>query len=274
MSRNGGGTPGDPKTGRGWKSASGLALALLAGSNARGGDGDPPDLAPPAEMPAASKPGVKPPITSTPSRPNRAILAIPGLMTPVSRPTISPPAEHPNPALDPGPGELSLEAPIEMRPRVEPPSTTNSAASRSPRPLALELSPLDEPLPGPSTSRPKPTPNRSAIVPQPARRPRLFGFRPGAAPMVAPGATAALGRATAGSPGEESSPESTLKRRIERQAREVVGSRGRSVEVEVEGKRAIVRVGGVKLFQKRGVRKQLEGIPALSGLRSTIVVDD
>ena len=79
---------------------------------------------------------------------------------------------------------------------------------------------------------------------------------------------------TAGSPGEESSPESTLKRRIERQAREVVGSRGRSVEVEVEGKRAIVRVGGVKLFQKRGVRKQLEGIPALSGLRSTIVVDD
>ena len=134
MSRNGGGTPGDPKTGRGWKSASGLALALLAGSNARGGDGDPPDLAPPAEMPAASKPGVKPPITSTPSRPNRAILAIPGLMTPVSRPTIPPPAEHPNPALDPGPGELSLEAPIEMRPRVEPPSTTNGRFAIPPTP--------------------------------------------------------------------------------------------------------------------------------------------
>jgi hypothetical protein len=65
-----------------------------------------------------------------------------------------------------------------------------------------------------------------------------------------------------------------LKRRIEKQAREVVGDRARSIEVRVVGKVAVVQARGVKLFQKRNVRKSLEGIPSLSGLRSSIEVLD
>jgi hypothetical protein len=105
----------------------------------------------------------------------------------------------------------------------------------------------------------------------PARRPRLFGFFTGpAAPKAAtPGRSLA-----SDAPRVDPAADSELKRRIERQAREVVGNRGRSVEVRLDGKEAVVVVSGVKFYQKRGVRKQLEGIPALSGLRSTIEVVD
>ena len=48
----------------------------------------------------------------------------------------------------------------------------------------------------------------------------------------------------------------------------------RSVEVRVVGKNATVQAHGVKFYQKRAVRKSLEGVPALSGLRSTIEVVD
>ena len=54
----------------------------------------------------------------------------------------------------------------------------------------------------------------------------------------------------------------------------MVGNRARSVVVKVDGKEASVRVSGVKFLQKRGLRKQLEALPALSGMRSTIEVDD
>jgi hypothetical protein len=68
--------------------------------------------------------------------------------------------------------------------------------------------------------------------------------------------------------------ETALKRRIEKQLKEVVGDRARTIEVHVEGKSATIQARGVKLFQKRGVRKSIEAIPALSGLRSTIEVLD
>ena len=82
------------------------------------------------------------------------------------------------------------------------------------------------------------------------------------------------GRSVAEDLREDAAEESSLKRRIERQAREAVGERARSIEVRVVGKNAVVQAHGVKFYQKRAVRKSLETIPALSGLRSTIEVGD
>ena len=74
---------------------------------------------------------------------------------------------------------------------------------------------------------------------------------------------------------EASNPDSVLvKRRIEKQAREAVGDRVRSIEVRVVGKNATVQARGVKLFQKKSVRKALENLPALTGLRTVIEVAD
>jgi hypothetical protein len=257
---------------------------------ARGIAGDGPELTPPAEMPLGSKPAAT---STTPARPaavapgGRAVLALPGLTTPSARPpttTLSSP-----PALESIPGELTLDAPIEMRPV---PSSTRPNATlapgRSPRPIVLESTPGGEPLPidGPAT-RSNPSLKRSTPpridpqpTPSPARRSRLFGFLAVPAPTPSAGPNSSTtraplsGRALAEDPREESAQESALKRRIERQALEAAGDRARSIEVRLVGKNATVQAHGVKFYQKRGVRKSLEAIPALSGLRSTIEVVD
>jgi hypothetical protein len=278
--------------------ALGLALAALVAAGTSEANGQTPELSPPSEMPIISKPATPSPTPSpSPARPaptaprGRATLAIPGLTTPTVRPPVSPDA--PKPVLVPAPGELSLDAPIEMRPLPQTLPSSRPAASPPPsnRPLVLESTPMDgaDPLGG-ATTRPKPPtsrPTTTTTPPQPAqapaRRSRLFGFLAGpAAPPARPPSTApatpkpsTAGRSVAADPlREDPAADSALKRRIERQAREVVGNRARSVEVKLDGKEAAVVVSGVKFFQKRAVRKQLEGIPSLAGLRSTIEVVD
>jgi hypothetical protein len=262
---------------------------LILAARAIAGD-DGPQLTPPAEMPVVTKPATPPvnqarPPSNTPG--GRAVLALPGLTTPSARTSTNAPPS--SPTLEPIPGELSLDAPIEMR-SVPAPATPmpSTVPGRSPRPLVLESTPGGEPMPiddpptrsnsapkRATTSRTDPQP-----VPIPARRPRLFGFLPGPAPApaVAPSSSATRtplpGRSMAEDLREDAAGESALKRRIERQAREAVGDRARSIEVRIVGKNATVQVHGVKFYQKRGVRKSLEAIPALSGLRSTIEVGD
>ena len=245
---------------------------VLASQPSRGGDGDGPELAPPAEMPNAPRPAT--PATSRPSVDSpggRAVLAVPTIKPPVARPTNA--TTSPSPSLDPMPSGPSLEAPNEMKPAPSPARTrTSSIPDRSTRPLVLESTPMGEPdLPAP---RPTPFPRRSAAPPQPVpvpgRRPRLFGLIPGTAPAP----SIAPGRAAVENLREDPAPDSALKRRIEKQARDALGDRARSIEVKVVGKNAMVQAHGVKMFQKRNVRKSLESLPALSGLRSTIEVVD
>jgi hypothetical protein len=269
-----------------------LALAMASESCAQ--VGGLPDLARPKEMP---------PIVSTPSKPapkltkpsgNNAVLALPGITAPGStKPLATPPVES---ALD----DLQLDAPLEMNgapsnatplPRVSTtPATSNGRASR---PMVLE-SPNEEPLPidgspsrsKPSTKRPSTTPR---IVPQPSsstpKRSRFFGLFP--APAPSNGRTgnsnpSTVGRSTPVSPGRsvvegaqtDVASESALKRRIEKQAREAVGDRARTIEVRIVGKVAVVQARGVKLFQKRNVRKSLESMPSLNGLKTSVEVLD
>jgi hypothetical protein len=269
--------------------AGGLALVALLASPGQAGIGDQqPDLSPPSEStstiiskPATPPTAVPPARVPAPATGGRAMLAIPGLTTPTARPSI--PLEGPKPVVAPAPDELGLDAPLEMKPLVDSSrSEPGQAPSRAGRPLVLESSSMDDPAApaGPSTRSTPParrptTPAQPA--PAPARRPRLFGFLggPAAAPPPASSRAATPGRSVAADDfREDPAAESALKRRIERQAREVVGNRARSVEVKLDGKQASVLVSGVKFLQKRAVRKQLEGLPALSGLRSTIEVGD
>jgi len=256
-----------------------VSVGAVAGDDK--GDGDLPDLSPPTEMKIISRPmdpapapiptsqPIPSPKPARPSAPGRAVLAIPGLTSPPTR-SLSP-VPTPKPSTDPTPGDLSLEAPIEMRPTPEAlPGRPTANSSRSSLPLILESSTDNTP------SHPARKPATTQTSPMPMKRRGLFGVLGGSttAPTVAPSTAprvATPGRALAA---EDPEAESALKRRIERQAREVVGNRARSVEVKLDGKEAVVRVSEVKLFQKRAIRKQLEGIPALSGLRSTIEILD
>lgn len=269
--------------------ARGIALAALLAGWASAGEGDGPELSPPNEMPVVPKPATPAPASSTPKplvstpRPS-ATLTLPGLTTPTPRP--SPPVDAPRSGPGSSPGELSLDAPVEMKPLPDAlPTNPVGSPSRSNLPLILESSPMDEPAPSSGSTKPSPSqPRKPAPAPQPvpapARRPRLFGFlagptRPTTTTPAPSSRTVTPGRSVAADGfREDPASESALKRRIERQARDAVGNRARSVEVRVEGKEAVVHVSGVKFYQKRAVRKQLEAIPALAGLRSTIEVAD
>ena len=268
----------------GRKAARAITLVALAATWVRAGDGDGPELTPPNEMVIISKPASPaPPLApaTAPAKPansaprRRATLALPGITSPATRPQIL--AEPPTAATGPGLEGPALDAPLEMGtfPNT-PPITSGNNLSRPGRAFVVGSSTIDElPPPGGNSARDdstskKPTPS-PAPVQAPARRPRIFGFL-GSAPTPAPVQSSPPRRAFAG----DSIPaaESALKRRIERQARDVVGNRARSVEVRLEGKDATIHVAGAKLFQRRPLRKQLEAIPALAGLRSTIEINE
>lgn len=223
--------------GRAILAASILGLALA--DQAPAGDGDGPDLTPPTEMPIVSRP-TTPSAKPTVPRPNvnapgqRAVLAVPGILTPSARPPT--PAETSTTPLEPLNGELSLEAPIEMRavPSPAPGRTPSSNPSgRSARPLVLESSPMgdERPLEDPRSSTNPSTKQPSTIRPQPqplpGRRSRLFGLLPAPPTSPAPSSSRTTAPARRGVEDLRDDPatESALKRRVERQAREAVGNR-------------------------------------------------
>ena len=238
--------------------------------------------------------------------PGTAVLAMPGLSVPTAgfHPSRLPLAGDPpqgseiasGTGLEAGPG-LTLESPVEMPAAAA--SSGSNRGIRGPDPVAIPDPILDNrgelgPLPDAATRRPPSTSNklessipaRSAANPAPlsVRRGRFFGLLPG--PVVVPPASTNAplaasslnsirdSRSASAGASLEAVGDATLKARIEKQAKTSVGDRARSIEVRVAQKTATVQARGVKFYQKRGVRKSLESLPALSGLRSTIEVLD
>ena len=212
-----------------------VLLSCAATSRARGDE--PPTLPPPIEAPSSPETG--------------PVLVVPGVPTsafPRSRPGASAPEPRPPAALDDVP---ALIGPSEMpdsglvgSPRPDAPASTSRGA------LPLELDEVPDPL-VPTPPRTRPTP-RSDEAPPPVRRgPRIFRrFAP-------PSAFTGRGsRATRGEDPEEpeakakSDPaaDAELKRRIERQVREAVGDRVRSVEVRVVGRNVAIRAEACALL--------------------------
>ena len=267
----------------------GLVLGILAASPwsvVAAGDG-PPSATPPAFEAPIELPKV---IESTPIQDNRPILVIPGVTTPRLRqrpaaPTtprpVSPSVTAPSAAPEPSDGLPPLMGPVEM-PRAEPlrglPADQPVTTSRSPRiPLTLESIPGDsddgpdgEPgSPRRSSSEPR---SGSSSTPAPRRPPGLLN-------RVFPFGTSGRGASNAREgvtvePKSDPASDAAAKRRIERQVRESLGSRLRSFDVRVVGREVTVQARTTRFWQRRGVRSALESLPALSGYKTNIRVDE
>jgi hypothetical protein len=106
----------------------------------------------------------------------------------------------------------------------------------------------------------------------PRRAPGLFGR------FLAP--PFALGRGSADSgttltvePRTDPAADAALKRRLEHQIRESFGDRLKSSDVRVVGREVFIKARVIRFWQRRSVRRSLETLPSLSGLRSTIDVE-
>ncbi len=72
----------------------------------------------------------------------------------------------------------------------------------------------------------------------------------------------------------EPATDASVKRKIERQIRETLGDRVRSVEVRVSGRNVLIVAKATRFWQRRAVRQALETLPAVAGYRARIDVDD
>jgi hypothetical protein len=64
--------------------------------------------------------------------------------------------------------------------------------------------------------------------------------------------------------------DAAARRRIERQIRETLGDRVRSVEVRVHGRNVLIVAQPSRFWLRRSVRHALESLPALQGYRARI----
>jgi hypothetical protein len=73
-------------------------------------------------------------------------------------------------------------------------------------------------------------------------------------------------------PGPET--DAAVKRKIEKEIRDSLGDRVRSVEVRVSGRNVLVVAKATRFWQKRPVRRSLETLPILTGYRARIELED
>ena len=266
-------------------------LVLACGSTWARSDDAPPLLEPPGGVglaPAAPAPiPGPPPVVSTPPpvppRDDRGVLALPGINAPSSRSLRATPRVDvvlPPPSLAPSAdgGLPSLELPSERRLNPDP-ATLRPLPSDRFRTRVIESSPSIESRPG-SLRRPiaddlPPLDGLGDIetddpVPPPPRRGGLFGRLLPRGGILPPASDSVI----KAEPRTDPAADAAIKRRIERQARDTIGDRARSIDVRVVGRDITIKAHGTRLFQRRTVRHLLEGLPALSGYRSVVEVND
>jgi hypothetical protein len=170
---------------------------------------------------------------------------------------------------------LSIE-PLEDEPaRATTPARSNAPRNLGGRPRTVTSS---VGAPGPATISPKDSRESSATArPAPWRFPGLLGRilgQPAAdSPRGARGNSASDGQRK-GDASREPATDAAVQRRIEREIRDTLGDRVRSVEVRVSGRNVLVVAKATRFWQKRTVRRALETLPALSGMRARIELND
>jgi hypothetical protein len=278
----------------------GLSWGLLAAwpwAAIAAGDGpppvSPPEVSPPALEPPAELPKV---LESSPIPDNRPVLVIPGLTTPRSgrrsaapspRPTstsasplTSTPTATPGPALVDGlppligPAEMPRTEPLRGLPADQPGVVTG----RRSLPLTVESVPAspdelaDEHSDEAGSRRRSLNDVRNGSSTGPRRAPSLFNRMLPFGPSDR-GASGPRSGITV-EPRSDPAADAAAKRRIERQIREVLGSKLRSYDVRVVGREVTVHARSSRFWQRRAVRNALESLPALSGYRTSILVDE
>ena len=266
----------------------------------------PPVAEPPAELPPPTEAKPIPdnrPIEAKPIPDNRPILVIPGVTTPrpgtrsrvdarpvmpAPTPTITPPPDHTQPStavVPPLLGPAGMPRNSTSPPRI-PESRGTSGRTNPPLTLESVPAPLDDrerrtDKPGAASAGPRPLdddsldppPSRSVPPPSPARRQSgLFGRM--IPPMAGERNMAENRDRVRVEPRSDPATDAALKRRIERQITESLGSRVRAYEVRVVGRDVVIRARPARFWQRRAVRTTLESLPAISGYKATILVDD
>ena len=224
-----------------------LAIPGVTAPPARSRPSNPPrSAAPPPSGTSSASPFRQAPVSS--------ISGPPSLRTPSGSPSV--------PAIEGLPESSARDTiPLTLEPITEEPATDRTAPrSPAPRPgparppgSVLNDRAVDEP------SSPRPAPRRGGVFnrffgpPPPreqARRPVRDNSRPDREPNEDPDAAA--------------------RRRIERQIRETLGDRVRSIEVRVNGRNVLIVAQPSRFWLRRSVRHSLESLPALQGYRTRI----
>ena len=68
--------------------------------------------------------------------------------------------------------------------------------------------------------------------------------------------------------------DAALKRRVERQIRDTLAARLGFYEVRVVGREVVIQARAARFWQKRGVRRELESLPALGGYKASVLILD
>jgi hypothetical protein len=269
-----------------WVVLGGACLALAQ---------DAPPLEPPATDPpqpavSAPKPVSVPPASARSEV--RPLLVIPGVTAPAQRGGLAPKSKTAQPSGAAIPSDRGSPARPLSGSRVE---SVPAPTSRSKIPLTLE--PIDD-EPAVSPKNPMSSTSRGSLdwppgVPLAHERPpdATPSDRP-SAPRSAPSRGLGLfGRflapTTSNPPKTESrNPQSTTrvnvdprpdptadaatKQKLEREIRDSLGDRLRSVEVRVSGRNVLIVARASRFWQKRTVRRSLETLPGLTGLRARV----
>jgi hypothetical protein len=126
---------------------------------------------------------------------------------------------------------------------------------------------------GSNRSRNDTTRARGVLPPFPALRSRFFPSEPADRRRDEVRSSVSENRHDEAS-AREPLTDAAVKRKIERQVRDALGDRVRSVEVRVSGRNVLVVARPSRFWQKRAVRRTLETLPALAGYQARIEVDD
>jgi hypothetical protein len=102
---------------------------------------------------------------------------------------------------------------------------------------------------------------------------RILGPPPASQPRDAKRETPSRRRTKADADGEPAT-DLAVKRRIEKQVRDAAGDRLQSLEVRVSGRNVLIVAKPTWFWQKRGIRRTLETLPALDGYRARIDLDN
>lgn len=293
---------------RAWLSAGSLGLGLsVALSAASGQDGAPPlnpptEGPPPLEAPTNAKP-IKPAgnsakkpaaTTRTPSpvtrlRPANTAIRRNSETSPAptsgQAPLSTIPAEDAPPPLD---GPIRTDSPP---PFDQPPVEVRRVPDRAQRSVnGLERRRVETPDPvilapieGESDLPPPLTANDSVadeeIIPKSTKPPsssarKRFGLT--TAPLTPRGRNQPTGRDSSirVEPRSDPAADAALKRKLEAKVKDAVGNRARDIEVRVVDRNVMIRAKVDRFWNRRNVRRTIETLPALSGYKAKVEIDD
>lgn len=273
----------------------GLLIALAHIASARAGDDPPPPLTLPGDTtPVAAKPAA----AIAPLRPSTNLLRPRASATqataarkPVANIAGTASSSFPDlpPALD-GPAEMRVSPPVARRAGgYVPPGSVSTRRMPTPAPAAREDAIPDEPpslvLEPDSREVSQPSPDDTANgreggmpleriepeMPEASSPKRRGGIFP---PMNGRGrANPANNSSIRVEPRSDPAADASLKRRLEAKVKDAVGDRADDIEVRVVDRNVVIRAKVDRFWNKRGVRRTIENLPALAGYKARVEIE-